>query len=113
MSIQAGELKERIGLRRVFTSRGALGEVLPDKILEIATVWAKVEAISNRKIRTFEQSQVVETYQFTLRPRKDIQQGWQIVWQARVFTVRAVERIQADRLVITAEANLYHDRTDP
>ena len=109
--LQAGELTARITLRTVQYSTGPLGEPLPAVPTEVAKVWAKAEPISNSKIRTLDQSQVVETYRFTCYPRPDVGQDWQIVLADKVFTVRAVDRTQPDKLVITAEAETRHDRT--
>ncbi|SPP31354.1 hypothetical protein ARAF_0478 [Arsenophonus endosymbiont of Aleurodicus floccissimus] len=61
-----------------------------------------------RKIRTADQEQVIETLRFTLRPRNDI--DWPVDYQQRRFTVRALDRNQPDRLIITTEANIHHDR---
>ncbi|WP_370552981.1 phage head closure protein [Edwardsiella tarda] len=107
--LSAGELNKRIILQCPINKRGQLGEILPDQVV-VVRVWAKVEPISNRKIRLLDQPQVVETYQFTLRPRTDVQQDWQIVLGDLVFTVRAMDRTQPDRLVITAEACTRNDR---
>ncbi|UCQ18736.1 phage head closure protein [Edwardsiella tarda] len=108
--LSAGELNKRIALQYLVKQRGSLGEPLPDQVVTVGKVWAKAEPISNRKIRLLDQPQVVETYQFTLRPRTDVQQDWQIVLGDLVFTVRAMDRTQPDRLVITAEACTRNDR---
>ncbi|WP_392421367.1 phage head closure protein [Edwardsiella piscicida] len=106
----AGELNKRIALQYITKQRGSLGEPLPDQVVPVGKVWAKVEPISNRKIRLLDQQQVVETYQFTLRPRSDVQQDWQIVLGDQIFTVRATDRTLPDRLIITAEACTRNDR---
>lgn len=108
-SLRAGELDKRITLQRVEQSRGALGEVLPNETVSIATVWAKAEVVSNRKIRTLDQQQVVETWLFTIRPRPDIQVDWKVQWKGGHYTVRAVDRSATDRAVITAERENRHD----
>ncbi|PHM68133.1 phage head closure protein [Xenorhabdus kozodoii] len=103
------EINKRIKLFRPMIERDALGaETLT--LHYVATVWAKAEAMSNRKIRTADQQQVIETYHFTLRPRSDVDVGWLVTYQKRNFTVRAVDRNHADRLIITAEADNRHDR---
>ncbi|AFJ47146.1 head-tail adaptor protein [Shimwellia blattae] len=109
--LHAGELNKRITLQCPRTVRGKLGEVIPDQLIDIATVWAMAEVKSNRKIRTFDQQQVVETWLFTLRPRPDIRIGWQIRWQELLFTVVAVDRTRPDRIEIKAERDTRHDRT--
>ncbi|KKI41253.1 head-tail adaptor protein [Obesumbacterium proteus] len=109
--LSASELRYRVTLRRMEMRRGPLGEPLPVESVDVATLWTKVEPISNRKIRNIDQQQVVETYQFTLRPRSDVTQDWQVVLGRQFFTVRSTDRTQADRLIITAEADIRHDRT--
>ncbi|MGJ3436294.1 phage head closure protein [Serratia liquefaciens] len=109
-SLRAGQLRFRIGLFRPVTIRDEQTGS-PVKSFEfVKEVWADAEPISNRKIRTGDQGQVVETMLFTLRPRDEITVDWQVVFQKRIFTVRAPDRSQADRLLITAEADIRHDR---
>jgi len=109
-SLRAGQLRFRIGLFRPVTIRNEQTGS-PVKSFEfVKEVWADAEPISNRKIRTGDQGQVVETMLFTLRPRDEITVDWQVVFQKRIFTVRAPDRSQADRLLITAEADIRHDR---
>jgi len=109
-SLRAGQLRFRIGLFRPITIRDEQTGS-PVKSFEfVKEVWADAEPISNRKIRTGDQGQVVETMLFTLRPRDEITVDWQVVFQKRIFTVRAPDRSQADRLLITAEADIRHDR---
>ncbi len=109
--ITAGELNARITFRTIEYTRDPLGAPLPGEPVDVATVWAKVEPISNSKIRTLDQQQVVETYRFTCYPRADVAQDWQVVFGDMVFTVRAVDRTKADRLTITGERETRHDRT--
>ncbi|ENS0910031.1 phage head closure protein [Escherichia coli] len=109
-SLRAGDLNRRIKLKRMEIQQGPLGEPLPSSPVEVATVWAKAENISNRKVRTLEQQQVVETWLFTIRPRHDIHTDWKIAWNEEVYTVRAVDRSKSDRCVITAERDIRHDR---
>ncbi|HHR6466059.1 TPA: phage head closure protein [Providencia alcalifaciens] len=107
--MKAGELNKRIWLSRIEEVRDELG-VPKSSVVKVKEVWAKSEAMSNRKIRTADQQQVIETYQFTIRPRSDVNIGWIITYQNRNFTVRAVDRNQSDRLIITTEADNQHDR---
>ncbi|BBJ59143.1 hypothetical protein EAS17NKHM_025390 [Enterobacter asburiae] len=109
-SLRAGELNKRITLQTVEVQRGPLGETISDNLVTVSTVWAKAEVISNRKIRTIDQQQVIETWLFTIRPRKDVTIDWKITWDGGVYTVRAVDGSKADRLVITAERENRHDR---
>ena len=103
----AGELNKRITLYRPEVVTGDLGDSRTE-LTKVITVWAKAEAISNRKIRTAEQ--VIETMQFTARPRADVQIDWVIEYQNRFFTVRACDRNDPAKLIITTEADIRHDR---
>lgn len=107
--LSSSELNKRIKLQTVQIGSGPLGEPLPATPVAIATVWAKAEVVSNRKIRTLDQQQVVETWLFTIRPRKDVRPDWKIAWGAELYTVRAVDRSKSDRTVITAERDNRHD----
>ncbi|CAI0745925.1 MAG: phage head closure protein [Serratia grimesii] len=108
--MRAGKLRNRIRLLRPVTVRDERTGSEVKSFEFVAEVWADAEPISNRKIRTGEQEQVVETMLFTLRPRDGITVDWQVVFQQRTFTVRAPDRSQSDRLLITAEADIRHDR---
>ncbi|WGL93770.1 phage head closure protein [Arsenophonus nasoniae] len=105
----AGQLTKRITLSRIIRYQGELGE---EKVITelVDEVWANAEAISNRKIRTADQQQVIETMRFTIRPRSDVDIDWIITYQHRDFTVSAVDRNIPDRLIIKAEADSRHDR---
>lgn len=108
--MRAGKLNKRIRLLRPIVVRDERTGSEVKSFEFVAEVWADAEPISNRKIRTGDQGQVVETMLFTLRPRDEITIDWQVVFQKRIFTVRAPDRSQADRLLITAEADIRHDR---
>lgn len=99
-----------VKLSYVENQEGALGEVLPGEEKVVAHVMAKMTPISTRKIRTTDQ-QVVETCLFTTWLRRDIQPGWRVSTADGVYTVRNVDRSCPDRIVITGEADVYHDRT--
>jgi len=108
--LKAGELDKRISILHNESSKGELGEIIPGALKPILPdVWAKAENISNRKIRSMDQQQIVETWQFTIGPRSDVQTDWKISWMNEVYTVRAVDRSRRDRAVITAERDVRHD----
>lgn len=109
-ALTAGELNKRITLQRVETLVGELGELKPGALVDVLPMaWAKAEVVSNRKIRTLDQQQVVETWLFTVRPRRDVQIDWKVKWGEGSYTVRAVDNSQTDRTVITAERENRHD----
>jgi len=107
--LDPGELTCRITYRYLTTAEGPLGEPLPNVPVVVGKAWAKAEPISNKKVRTADQDQVIETCLFTCYPRRDVQIDWQIETRDRVLTVRAVDRSKSDRIVITGEADSRHD----
>lgn len=108
--LYSGDLNKKIVLQRTENGRGPLGEVLPGHLIDVATVWARAELKSNRKIRTLDQKQVVETWLFTVGPRSDVEIDWKIQWQNGSFTVVAVDCSHSDRVEIKAERDGRHDR---
>ncbi|HGJ5855651.1 head-tail adaptor protein [Arsenophonus nasoniae] len=108
-SMRAGELNKWITLFRPKIIRQPLGseKVIAEKVTETC---AKVESISNNKIRTADQGQIIEKVRFTLQPRDDVDIDWLIDYRQRRFTVCAVDRNLPDRLIITTEADVRHDR---
>lgn len=97
-------------LSYVEATRGPLGEVLPGEEVIVARIMSRMDSVSTRKVRTMDQQQVVETCLFTTWPRKDVQPGWRVATADGVYTVRNVDRSCGDRIVITGEADVYHDR---
>lgn len=97
-------------LSYVEATRGPLGEVLPGEEVIVARIMSRMDSVSTRKVRTMDQQQVVETCLFTTWPRKDVQPGWRVATVDGVYTVRNVDRSRGDRIVITGEADVYHDR---
>ncbi|WP_347254383.1 phage head closure protein [Leminorella grimontii] len=107
--MKTGEKDKVITLYSPQLVSGDLGDVRTE-LVKVVSIWAKVESISNRKIRTAEQEQVIETLQFTVSPRSDVQIDWVIEYQKRLFTVRACDRNNSAELIITTEADVRHDR---
>lgn len=108
--LQPGDLNCRIVLRRLEAGVGELGEPLPGIPIVVGRAWAIVEPVSNRKIRTADQQQVVETVLLTTWPRDDVSIDWQVLVKNAVFTVTNVDRSVSDRIVIRGEADTRHDR---
>lgn len=107
--MDAGKRNHLIQLRKVESVRDESGA--PKKIIiDVAKVWASAHPISNRKIRTIDQGQIVETMMFDIRQREDVEIDWQVVLSNRVFTVRAADRTIRGKVLITAEADTRHDR---
>lgn len=107
--LRPGEMNCRIKLSYIETGRGLLGEPLQAKEIAAGEAWARKELVSGRKVRTLDQPPVVETCLFTLYPRA-VDTGWKVATADLIYTVRNVER-RTDRIIITGEANIRHDRT--
>lgn len=107
--LEAGRLTEQITLQVINISAGPLGEPLPGVPVDVAKVWAAVEMKSNRKIRTLDQQQVVETWHFTIRAGHAVSVDWKIKWKEANYTVVSVDHSLPDRLVLKAERDARHD----
>lgn len=107
--LEAGKLNEQITLQVINVSTGPLGEPLPGVPVDVAKVWAAVEMKSNRKIRTLDQQQVVETWHFTIRAGHAVSIDWKVRWKEASYTVVSVDHSLSDRLVLKAERDARHD----
>lgn len=107
--LSAGSLNWRVTLQKIETGQGDLGEPLLGVPVNVATVWASAEMMSNRKIRTLDQQQVVETWHFTIRPFAGVSIDWKVRWQNETYTIVSVDNSFRDRLVIKAERDTRHD----
>lgn len=108
--LNAGDLTTRIRFGYIGESSGPLGEPLPGVFVHVGGAWVKAEPISHKKIRTADQEPVVETWQLTTHPRKDIAAGWKVIIDGVSHSVRNVNRSERDRIVITTEVDPEHDR---
>ncbi|WP_353939702.1 phage head closure protein [uncultured Erwinia sp.] len=108
--LEAGRLTQRITLQVINHSTGPLGEPLPGIPVDMAKVWAAAEMVSNRKIRTLDQQQVVETWHFTIRSGGPaVTTDWKVRWKEANYTVVSVDHSRTDRLVLKAERDARHD----
>ncbi|KGT86255.1 head-tail adaptor protein [Erwinia typographi] len=107
--LDAGNLNALITLQKVEITTGPLGEPLPGQPVDVAKVWAATEIRSNRKIRTLDQQQVVETWHFTIWPYPGVSIDWKVKWKDATWTVVSVDHSLSDRLVLKAERDVRHD----
>lgn len=107
--LSAGSLNWQVTFQKIETVQGDLGEPLQGVPVDVATVWASAEMMSNRKIRTLDQQQVVETWHFTVRPIAGVTIDWKVRWQNETYTIVSVDNSLRDRLVIKAERDSRHD----
>lgn len=108
--MEPGQLRQRITLRRIHLERSPQSGAERRIAQDVASLYCKAEMISNRKIRTADQQRVIDTALFTLRPRKDVDIDWQVVWQGRIWTITAIERGRWCQMTLRAEGDSRHDR---
>lgn len=84
-----GELRTRVELQsRTETPNAATGGI-DETFTTLATVWARVDAISGGRYIAGQQVETVATHRVTLRSRSDFQSIKFLRWNGRRFRVRA------------------------
>lgn len=110
MANLSSELRDRITIQLMTQNLDEFGGETQPIFIKLGEFWANAEPISNRKIRSGNET-IVETYLFTIRPDKRIEKDQRILFQNKIFTIRAVDRTRRDRVLITAEVDLNNDRS--
>lgn len=110
MANLTSELRDRITVQLMTQKLDELGGETKPIFIKLGDFWANAEPISNRKIRSGNET-IVETYLFTIRSGKRIEKDQRILFQNKIFTIRAVDRTRRDRVLITAEVDLNNDRS--
>jgi SPP1 family predicted phage head-tail adaptor len=87
--IGAGDLRERITIRRQVNSKNPETGGLTRGWSTVATVWAEVRSISGREAVIANTLQGVSTFQLTIRYRDDIEASDQILWGSRELNIVA------------------------
>jgi SPP1 family predicted phage head-tail adaptor len=79
--IDPGELTERVTLQSRSVAKDAYGQ---DTITwtDVATVWARVRAVSGREFFAAAQVQQEQTVKVVIRKRADVAATWRLLWQA-------------------------------
>ena len=89
--MRAGELRERITIQQKTTPvarDGFGGETITWATL--ATVWAKVEALSGREFIGMGRQEAAGTHKVTLRERDDVTPAMRIAWGVQILQIEAV-----------------------
>lgn len=100
MTMRAGELRQRVTIQQAAITRDGFGAEV-ETWQDLATVWAKVETI--RGAETIGPEQVATatlTHEVTVRWRDDLKPTMQLLWGARVFTIRAIIADNQNKQVI-------------
>lgn len=88
-SIDPGQLTERVTLQSRSVVKDAYGQ---DTITwtDVATVWARVRALSAREFFVAAQVQQEQTLKVMIRQRTDVQPTWRLLWQGRAHDITGV-----------------------
>lgn len=87
--IAAGQLDQRITLQSRTATRDAIGGELPAWV-DVATVWAKVDAITGREVHAAQQLHAEITLRAQIRYRDDVAADWRALWRGNVLAIHAV-----------------------
>lgn len=98
--MRAGELRHRITIQQATVTRDGFGAEIP-AWADVATIWAKIETVSGTESVGPEQvATATLVHEVTIRYRDDIQPTMQVVWNARLFTIRAVVADNANKQIV-------------
>jgi SPP1 family predicted phage head-tail adaptor len=88
-AIDPGHLTERVTLQSRSVVKDAYGQ---DTITwtDVATVWARVRALSAREFFSAAQVQQEQTLKVMIRQRADVQPTWRLLWQGRAHDITGV-----------------------
>jgi SPP1 family predicted phage head-tail adaptor len=90
-SLKAGELRERVALQQPTYASDAAGAVVPT-FATAATVWAKVEPLSDAMTAQAMQAFGSISHRVTIRYYSGITSGWRILWGTRIFDIAGPPR---------------------
>ena len=95
--MQAGRLRHRVTVQRATERRDSFGQVVKTWA-DVATVWARVEALSGREYLEARQMQRGTLTRITMRWRGDVTAGNRVQWidPAGVAHTYDVESVLAD-----------------
>jgi SPP1 family predicted phage head-tail adaptor len=87
--MQSGKLDQRVTLQRRTTVLDAVGH---DTItwVDIATVWAEVQAVRGREFFAAAETQQEQTVKVRIRYRADVDMTCRLVWQGRNHDITGV-----------------------
>ena len=84
-----GPMRERVLLQRPVRANDAAngGEITR---VDVATVWARVEAPTTSKNVIAEAVRLSASYTITIRHRSDIQPSWRLVWDGKPLEIASI-----------------------
>ena len=91
MKWQPGELDQRITIvREALTTDGMGGQTVSTST--VATVWAKVVALSGREAVRDDRLNAESAYLFVIRWRSDVREADRITWGGVTYNIRAIKQ---------------------
>lgn len=90
--MDAGQLDQRITLRKRATTTNELNEVV-ESFFDLATVWARVLPLSRRDQFVADQTANLSTTRFNIRYRRDFDTRDRIVHEGKEYQVEDVTEI--------------------
>ena len=87
--VDPGELTERVTLQSRSTAQDAYGQATITWT-DVATVWARVRAVSGREFFAAAQVQQEQSVKVVIRKRADVAGTWRLLWQARAHDITGV-----------------------
>lgn len=85
----AGELRERVAIQRVTTTRDAIGGLI-ESWSTLTTVYARVQEMSAGEQYRRQQIQASASHKITVRYLNTIAPSDRIVWRERTFQIRGI-----------------------
>lgn len=85
----AGDLRERVAIEQVSTSRDAVGGIV-ETWSGIAEVWARVMPMSQRESWYRQQMNASAAWKIHMRWRPDVTTKHRVRWDSRTFEIRGV-----------------------
>lgn len=92
--IEAGKLQHRITIKQTTKRPNAVGQVIKDAVVDLATVWAAKWQLSTKDItRQAGQTEQAEG-KFLIRYRDDIRTGMLIAFDGRTYEITGTEETE-------------------
>ena len=87
--MRIGELRERVTIQQKSATQDDFGaEVIT--WVDLATVWAKIEALTGREFITQGRAEASVTHKVTIRLREDVTPEMRLMWESQVLSIEAV-----------------------
>jgi len=99
--MRAGDLDQRVTIKRQTTERNDWGEVV-DVLLDLGTVWAAVEPLNGRELIAAQAAMSEVTVRVRMRYRPDVKPYDQVQHGAKLYQITSVidPRSQGAELVL-------------